>query len=405
MRTMTEGVIPGVLASLLLAGVSQAEASPVSAERVRQAFSLAYALDFTGGNAALAEAALADPADPAPPRAIAALAWVEMLFYQGVATYEAFTGDVSSSDVARPMVPPALKARFEVNLTRARRLSQQRLDARERDGDYQMGATDALSALYKSTVEGRTLGALADGRRAVKAMQRARVLEPDRPEPAVILGMYRYVVASLAWPLRLLAGAAGLSGSRDQALALLREASMPGSVSEADALVLLMVIYNRENRRGVALAALDRLQALFPGNRLFALNAATTALEARQPLLADRQLSIVLEGAVAWAAPKVEGEPAMWLWKRGVARVALGRLAEARGDLARSLIEPGRDWVRGRTHLELARIAVAEADTAGAREHLEQAVTFCERGADALGVRLAKELLKTITGQRPPRGA
>ena len=66
---------------------------------------------------------------------------------------------------------------------------QQQARAGDADAYYQVGATAALSTLYGATVEGRTLGALSQGRRAVAAMENARNREPGLHEAALVLGM------------------------------------------------------------------------------------------------------------------------------------------------------------------------------------------------------------------------
>ena len=108
-----------VTAGLVVLGEAGVSASPLSRERTQQAFALAYDLQFQAAHLALAEAVAADPADPAPHRASAAIIWVEILFAQGVATFEAFTGGVPKGDVVRPVPPAALTARYRQAITRA----------------------------------------------------------------------------------------------------------------------------------------------------------------------------------------------------------------------------------------------------------------------------------------------
>ena len=57
-----------------------ADGSPRSRQRTQEAYALAYDLQFAACYDVLADALLADPRDPAPPRAIAAVTWIEILF-------------------------------------------------------------------------------------------------------------------------------------------------------------------------------------------------------------------------------------------------------------------------------------------------------------------------------------
>jgi hypothetical protein len=98
------------------------------------------------------------------------------------------TGDV----VERPAIPPHLARRFQTHIDGAVRLAQAALAARPHDVDaqYQAGGSGGLLALHRGTVEGRTLAAFTEGRRAVALMERIRAGAPDHREAALIPGIY-----------------------------------------------------------------------------------------------------------------------------------------------------------------------------------------------------------------------
>lgn len=195
---------------------STAEGSPRSRAQTRTGYALAYDLQFAASLDAFDAAVATDPLDPAPHRAIAAITWMEILFAQGVATFEAFTGIISKADVTRPVTPPLLAQRFQRSITRAGILADEQLARGDgADAQYQVGATAALSAVFRATVEGRTLGALTQGRRAVAAMERARARDPRQHESALVLGMSEYTVSTMPWPVRVLAKLNGLDGNRE----------------------------------------------------------------------------------------------------------------------------------------------------------------------------------------------
>ena len=375
--------------------VARVDGSPRSRARTQEGYALAYDLQFSACYEALADAAVADPLDPAPRRAIAAVTWIEILFAQGVATFEAFTGEISKGDVVRPTTPPALAARFHRTIEEAMDLAEQQLARTDNaDAHYQVGATAALSALYRSTVEGRTLEAFSEGRRAVSEMKRARERDPGKRETALILGMSRYTVSTMPWPVRALARLSGLSGDREAGLALLREAALPETNTRPDALLLLMVVDNREGRHLDALQHLEHLRGLHPRNRLWQLNYGATALAASLPHEADRALS----GPIArldWdVPPAVLGERALWFALRGTARARLNRRSDAVADLRRGLTSNPRDWVQGRIHSQLGDLALVAGERARARQEFGLAVEFSERGGDRSASKDAKQKLK-----------
>lgn len=376
---------------------TRADGSPLSRARTHDGYALAYDLQFAACYDKLADAVAADPEDPAPRRAIAAITWMEILFAQGVATFEAFTGEISKGDVTRPTPPPILVERFHRTIEEARSLGEQQL-ARgdEADADYQVGATEALSALYKATVEGRAFGAFNQGRRAVGAMERARERDRGKRETALVLGMSQYTISTMSWPVRTLARLSGLSGDREAGLALLEEAAAPGTETESDALLLLMIVDNREGRHSDALKRLAYLQRVHPRNRLLWLNHGATALAAGQPHEAEQSLSKGISGHQWDAAPAVLGEIALWFAHRGTAWARLHRDADAVADLQRGLLSDPRDWVRGRLHGQLGDLALTAGEHERARREFEVALDFSERGGDRAAVKDARQKLSAL---------
>ncbi len=390
-----------------LVGAGRADGSPLSRARTRDAYALAYDLRFDDCLAMLEKAAGADSLDPGPQRAIAAVTWIEMLFAQGMATFEAFTGEISKTDIARPAAPPALADRFRRAIAEATRLAAgqlERLD--DADAHYQIGATEALGAVYGATIEGRVLGSFTQGKRAVAAMERARQRDPGRREAALVLGMLEYTVSTMSWPVRTLARLSGLSGNRESALSLLHEAATFGTETEFDALMLLVIIDNREGRPAEAIRRLEYLRRRHPGNRLLTLNQGAAALAATQPLEAVRVLSDGLTNHATNEPPTVLGETALWLAHRGTALARLHRTDEAVLDLRRGLSSDPRDWVRGRIHVQLGDLAVVGGELARARLEYDTALGFAERGGDQAVVKDVKQkmsaLVRSLRGKAEP---
>lgn len=394
LRRMTAGVLASAVLALPPA---RAEGSPASRALTQEGFALAYDLQFAASYEVLAEAAAADPRDPAPPRAIAAVTWMEALFSQGVATFEAFTGEISKSDVARPPTPQQLAERFQRNIRQAGDLAQQLL-ARTDDADahYQAGATDALAALYGASVEGRTVGSLTQGRRAVNAMERARERDPQKKETALLIGMSHYAISTMSWPARTMAKLSGMSGNREKGLALLEEAASPGAETQTDALLLLMIVENREGRHADAARRLIDLQKRHPRNRLLWLNHGATSLAADEPLEADRVLTAGMAVSPPDAPPSVLGETALWYAHRGTARVQLSQTSEAAADLQQGLLSSPRDWIRGRIYAQLGELALIAGERAQARRQFEAALRSSERGGNRTAVKETKQKLNAL---------
>jgi len=245
--------------------------------------------------------------------------------------------------------------------------------------------------VYRATVEGRTWAAFVEGRRAVHIMEGVRQRQPDHRECALILGMYRYAVSTLSWPKRMLAKAAGMPGDRDGGIELLEFAATPPAGTATDASLLVSVVYNRERRYAAATNHLKQLRERHPENRLLVSNAAGTALAASQPADAAQAITAVLTSGPRFDQPAVLGERAMWFYIRGAARSAV-RTPGAAEDLQRALTSEPRDWIRARTHLELAKLALQAGDESHTRVQLEAAEHYGLRAGDSVPVESARRL-------------
>jgi len=171
-------------------------------------------------------------------------------------------------------------------------------------------------------------------------------------------------------------------------------AAFPGE-NQDDARFALTLLNNREKRYDDALHVLALLRERYPRNRLAWLESASTCLRAGRPADAERFLNDGFARFAADKRPRMFGEDALWHYKRGAARAALGRTAEATGDLTQALGLEGRKWVYGRTHLELGKLALTSGDRAAGRRELQAAAELCESDNDPAPAEEARRLMKS----------
>jgi tetratricopeptide (TPR) repeat protein len=189
---------------------------------------------------------------------------------------------------------------------------------------------------------------------------------------------------------------AGFGGGRDEGIRLIEEAAAFPSDIQTNALFSLIIVYNREGRHADALRVIRQLQVKYPRNRLLALEAGSTALRAGRP--ADA-LQAIDDGRAASAhdsRPRAYGEEARWRYYRGTALNALGKLQAAQEELRGALAVEGRQWVRGRVHLELGRIALKQRQSSAAIQELHAAQTDCRAEQDSDCVADTRKLLDSI---------
>jgi tetratricopeptide (TPR) repeat protein len=305
-------------------------------------------------------------------------------------------GGVTRRKTPLPPPPPETVAAFNEALGRALALARERVAANPRDADahYEVGAAMGLRASYTATVESSALSAFKAAREAYDEHEKVLQIDTRRKDAGLIVGTYRYIVASLSMPLRWAAYMVGFGGGREQGLKLVEGAAAYVGDNQEEARFTLVVLYNRERQFDAALAHLATLRDRYPQNRLAWLETASTSLRAGKTADAERFLDEGMRLFATDTRPRMFGEDALWYAKRGTARASLGRSAEARADLEKALTLEAREWLHGRAHFELGKLDLRDGKRAAANEHLRTAIRLCENDNDETTAALAQRLVR-----------
>ena len=228
------------------------------------------------------------------------------------------------------------------------------------------------------------LGSLGAARRAYREHERVLELDPRRKDAGLIVGMYRYAVAALPAPLRLMARLAGFGGGRERGLRLVEEAARYPSDVQPNALFTLILLYNREARYDDALrrdwraaAALStQSSALARGGR----HRAAGGAPRRSAGGARRRARAAV--ARRRGRGRRRGSALAVRLRRG-ARRAEGRRRPPSASFARRSTGATRDWVRGRAHKELGKLADLAGDRPRALEEYRLADRLCRQDHDS----------------------
>ena len=376
-------------------GGSPALASPESrALTARAAFDI-YSLDRDDALALYKQAVAADPNDVTAYRGLASALWLSITFRRGNMTVDDYLGKVGHSDLKLPPPSPEVAQAFRDAVNRALELGQKRVTAnpKDADGHYQLGAAIGLRASYIITVEGGMLGAVKAARGAYDEHEKVLELDPKRADAGLIVGTYRYVVSAMSLPVRLFAYIYGFGGGKEKGMQLITAASEYPGDNQTDARLALVLLDNREGLYDAALLQLATLRQLYPKNRILWLETGATYLRSGRPQDADRWLTDGIARFESDSRQKMFGEPALWYYKRGAARAALDRDSDADADLRQALASEGRQWVHGRTHLELGKLALKERNKSAANAELRQAVSLCSADNDAAAAEEARRLI------------
>ena len=234
--------------------------------------------------------------------------------------------------------------------------------------------------------------ALRSARRAFDAQETILTRDPARADAGFIVGLYRYVVSTMALPSRLVAYVMGMGGGKERGIGLLQTAAGPpyGLVEAQAALVL---IFAREHRDLESLEVMHRLAGQYPRNRIFIMEEGAAAIRARRFAEADATLTRGLAAYETDPRPKIPGELALWLYKRGQARLRLNPAAAA-ADFERALASGPLPWMAGRLHLELGKFhdLARRRDDAVGRYRLAKRIAgdINDPGAEAEASRLLR---------------
>ena len=227
---------------------------------------------------------------------------------------------------------------------------------------------------------------------------------PQRVDAGLIVGTYRYLVASLVLPARWLAYMAGFGGGKEKGLGLIEAAANYPSLSQPDARFALVLLYNREARYAAAQTQLAELRRVYPRNRLLWLESGATYLRAGKPAEAE---AVLTEGMRMLAADKRHahagrGRPLVLRARDGPRPAPPGagrdrrphRGPEARADRRGSGPAPISSWARPPIWLATARApspstprpsspATTSGDTEAATQARRYAASPVPRAPDA----------------------
>jgi Flp pilus assembly protein TadD len=383
-------------AVLLAATAVPALANPESEALRAKAANHTYNLEHDLALATFRQAVIADPQDPGAYRGLASSLWLSITFRRGNMTVDDYLGRPNKPNTNPLPTPPAdAVTGFRDAIEKAIALARQRIVKNPKDADahYQLGAAVGLRASYTATVDGSVMGAFKAAREAYDEEEQALALQPQRKDAGLIIGTYRYIVAALSLPLRMVAYVAGFGGGKEKGITQIEEAAAYGGDNQTEARFALLLLYNREKRYDDALKVLATLRERYPRNRLVWLESGSTSLRAGRAGDAERFLSDGLTRFTTDARPRMFGEDALWRYKHGAALAALGR-PDAEAELRKSLTLDGRKWVHARSHLELGKLALKKGHKAAATVELRAAIPLADSDNDPLTSDEARRLLK-----------
>lgn len=257
------------LLSLACAAEDGARTSAPSA--LDEGFTGLYNLDFTRAQEDFVRWENQHPDSPMGPVSEAAGFLFSEFNRLGVLEAQFYENDSAFEKRAKLDADPAVRERFQTAITRAEQLAHSRLtkDSKDRDALFALTLCSGLQADYAALIDKRNLTSLHYTKEASASAQELLAVCHDCYDALLATGFSKYVIGSMAAPVRWLLRMGGLPADKQGGISDLQTTAEHGHYLAPFARILLAIAYVRDKQRARALDLLAGLQRQFPGNTLF----------------------------------------------------------------------------------------------------------------------------------------
>ena len=243
--------------------------TPLSA--LDRGFNGLYNLDFDGAQQEFGAWQKLHPQDPMGPVSEAAGFLFSEFNRLGVLEAQFYENDSAFADRPKVSPDPALRGKFQDAIGRTENLAHARLakDPKDRDALFAITLSSGLQADYAALIEKRNLASLHFTKQASASAQELLAVCNDCYDALLATGFSKYIIGSMAAPVRWILRMGGLPADKQGGIADLETTAKHGHYLAPFARILLAIAYVREKNKAHALELLAGLQREFPGNSLF----------------------------------------------------------------------------------------------------------------------------------------
>lgn len=245
--------------------------APTALSPLDRGFAGLYNLDFGGAQQDFAAWQKMHPEDPMGPASEAAGFLFSEFHRLGVLEAQFYENDEAFDKRPKLTADPQLHDRFRDAITRAENLAHGRLtkDAKDRDALFALTLSSGLQADYAALIEKRNLASLHFTKLASSSAQQLLSVCHDCYDALLATGFSKYIIGSMAAPVRWILRMGGLPADKQGGIADLEITAQHGHYLAPFARILLAIAYVREKDKARAVELLSGLQREFPGNTLF----------------------------------------------------------------------------------------------------------------------------------------
>lgn len=266
---------------------------------VRQAFEHFYILDYDGALSRFEKVQAQNPTSPLAVDYVLDTVIFRELYHLDLldTTFYAHDGFLNGKHAVT--ADRAVAEQINSLFTKAVDLSNQELSKNPEDVDalFARGWARSLRAVYIGIVERSFVSALHVALQARSDNEKVLRLDPRYIDAKLVVGVHQYVTGSLPFGLKILAGAAGITGSKSKGIQDLRDAGGRGVITSVEARTALGLFLRREAKYDEAIAVMRSLTDEYPRDFLFRLELANLTKDAGQGKAAITEYQQLLEEA------------------------------------------------------------------------------------------------------------
>jgi len=256
---------------MLILMIALQAVADVPSVRLNPGFRRLYDLDFSGAQVAFEAWEKQNPDNPMGPVSEAAGILFSEFNRLGVLEAQFYEDDSVFGARKKYEADPAQKARFEQQLSRAETLAKSVLsrDPKDRDALLAMTMAAGLRSDFAALIEKRNLASLHYTKEATAWANQLLAADPTCYDAHLAGGVSRYIIGSMAAPVRWILRVGGVQGDKQGGIAELQQTAEHGQLLAPFARILLAIAYVREKDTARAREMLIGLRREFPENALF----------------------------------------------------------------------------------------------------------------------------------------
>ena len=272
-RCLASGMVAALWFSLAFCGSASAAAGPdaIPSTALDRGFLGLYNLDIAGAQKDFSAWEKQHPDDPVGPVSSAAGFLFSEFNRLGVLEGQFYENDKAFTDRSTLSPDSGLHRQFEAAIDRSEQLAHARLSKNNKDRDalFALTLSSGLQADYAALIEKHNLASLHYTKEASTWAQQLLAVCSNCYDAQLATGFSKYIIGSMAAPVRWLMRMGGLPADKRGGIADLQLTAEHGRYLAPFARILLAIAYVRDKNKAGALRLLSSLHSQFPSNTLF----------------------------------------------------------------------------------------------------------------------------------------